>query len=49
MADGGVLCFVAGGRAVADCRWETIAGMERTPRIMEVNDDVVGMVKGYVH
>ena len=38
--------FTVGG---FDCRWETIAGMEGTPRIMEVNDDVVGMVKGYVH
>ena len=38
--------FVEGGY---ECRWETIAGMEADPRIMEVNEDVVGLVKGYVH
>lgn len=31
------------------CRWETIAGMESNPHIMKINEDVVGMVKGYVH
>lgn len=31
------------------CRWMTIAEMEDSPRIMEINDDVVGMVKGFVH
>lgn len=38
--------FTAGGYR---CRWDTIAGMESNSRIMEVNEDVVGMVKGYVH
>jgi len=31
------------------CQWMTIADMETSSRIMEINEDVVGMVKGYVH
>ena len=38
--------FTVGGY---QCRWETIAGMESNKRLMEVNDDVVGLVKGFVH
>lgn len=38
--------FTVGGLS---CRWATIADMEADSRIMEVNDDVVGMVKGFVH
>ncbi|WP_346682319.1 DUF1206 domain-containing protein [Bifidobacterium pullorum] len=38
--------FEVGGYS---CRWETIAGMEADQHIMEINEDVVGMVKGFVH
>ncbi|WP_300745596.1 hypothetical protein [uncultured Bifidobacterium sp.] len=38
--------FTINGR---NCRWESIPGMEANPRIMQVNQDVVSMVKDSIH
>lgn len=38
--------FTINGR---NCRWESIPGMESNPRIMQVNQDVVSMVKDSIH